>query len=109
MKKAVHFGGGNIGRGFIGEILHDNDFSITFIDVNESMIDALNQDNGYTIEIGDIKALAEKINTLLDDKDKIKTMGKNLFKDVKENFSSEPMAKRHVEIYNEILNNVEEK
>lgn len=64
--------------------------------------------NGYTIDIGDIDALAEKINHLLDNNDKIKIMGENLFNDVKENFSSEPMARRHVEIYNEIINNVEE-
>ena len=64
MKQAVHFGGGNIGRGFIGEILHDNDFSITFIDVNESMIDALNQDNGYTIEIYGSGITTKEINNV---------------------------------------------
>lgn len=65
--------------------------------------------NGYMIEIGDSESLAEKFNDLLDHKEKIKIMGENLFKDVKDHFSSEPMAKRHVEIYNEILNRVEVK
>ncbi|ASL78683.1 mannitol-1-phosphate 5-dehydrogenase [Lactiplantibacillus plantarum] len=47
----VHFGAGNIGRGFIGETLADNGFKITFVDVNDTLIDELNKRNGYTIEL----------------------------------------------------------
>ncbi|MBY5021940.1 mannitol-1-phosphate 5-dehydrogenase [Streptococcus suis] len=53
MKQAVHFGAGNIGRGFIGEILFENDFEIAFVDVNETIIDALNQRHAYEIEIAE--------------------------------------------------------
>lgn len=53
MKKAVHFGAGNIGRGFIGEILFKNDFEITFIDVNAALIDQLNQQREYEIVLAD--------------------------------------------------------
>ncbi|MBF0786330.1 MULTISPECIES: mannitol-1-phosphate 5-dehydrogenase [unclassified Streptococcus] len=53
MKKAVHFGAGNIGRGFIGEILFENGFEIAFVDVNEQIIDALNERGSYEIEIAE--------------------------------------------------------
>ncbi|TWT12278.1 mannitol-1-phosphate 5-dehydrogenase [Streptococcus sp. sy004] len=53
MKKAVHFGAGNIGRGFIGEILFENGFEIAFVDVNEKIIDALNVRGTYEIEVAE--------------------------------------------------------
>ena len=53
MSKAVHFGAGNIGRGFIGEILFENGFHIDFVDVNERIIDALQEKKAYEIEIAE--------------------------------------------------------
>ncbi len=51
MKQALHFGAGNIGRGFIGEILFNNGFAVTFVDVNDTLIKALNDRHCYSIEI----------------------------------------------------------
>ncbi|MCA0987601.1 mannitol-1-phosphate 5-dehydrogenase [Guptibacillus algicola] len=48
---AVHFGAGNIGRGFIGKLLSQSGYDVCFVDINETVIDALNQQKQYTVEI----------------------------------------------------------
>jgi len=53
-KKAVHFGGGNIGRGFVAEFLHNSGYEVVFIDVMDKVIEALQQTPHYTVtEIGE--------------------------------------------------------
>ena len=53
MKKAVHFGAGNIGRGFIGLLLSLSDYEVVFIDVDDDVISKLNQKNSYQVlEVG---------------------------------------------------------
>lgn len=51
--KAVHFGAGNIGRGFIGDLLYDSGFSTTFIEVNADIVERMNKQNSYDIYIID--------------------------------------------------------
>lgn len=48
--KAVHFGAGNIGRGFIGLLLRQSNFDLTFADVSDVLIDELKRRNAYTVE-----------------------------------------------------------
>ena len=53
MKQAIQIGAGNIGRGFIGALLSQAGWHVTFADVVEPIIDALNRDHGYTVHILD--------------------------------------------------------
>ncbi|MBM7606192.1 mannitol-1-phosphate 5-dehydrogenase [Metabacillus crassostreae] len=47
--KATHFGAGNIGRGFIGLLLHQSGYHVEFVDVNEALIDELNKEKSYRV------------------------------------------------------------
>jgi len=52
--KAIHFGAGNIGRGFVGLLLHDAGYEVVFADVNASLIDQLNSASSYEVhEVGE--------------------------------------------------------
>jgi len=53
MKKLVQFGAGNIGRSFIGQLFSRAGYEIVFVDVDETVIQALNEKRSYTVEIRD--------------------------------------------------------
>ena len=51
MKKAVHFGAGNIGRGFIGLLLSKAGYHVTFVDVAAPLVDDINNLGKYNVQI----------------------------------------------------------
>lgn len=52
--KAVHFGAGNIGRGFVGLLLHNAGYEIVFADVAEALINELAAAESYDVhEVGE--------------------------------------------------------
>lgn len=50
---ALHFGAGNIGRGFIGALLHHSGYDVVFADVNDTMVSLLNEKKEYTVELAE--------------------------------------------------------
>ncbi|MEW9670448.1 mannitol-1-phosphate 5-dehydrogenase [Ammoniphilus sp. 3BR4] len=92
---AVHFGAGNIGRGFIGQLLHQAGYEVCFIDVNQELVDEINRRNEYTIVLADkeqdtisikgVRALngnhEEEVSKLISDADLVTTaVGPNILK-----------------------------
>ncbi|TGZ78449.1 hypothetical protein EX30DRAFT_343172 [Ascodesmis nigricans] len=61
---AVHFGAGNIGRGFIGALLSKSGYHVTFADIADPLIDALNKYHSYDIQILDVDKRTEQITNV---------------------------------------------
>lgn len=49
--KALHFGAGNIGRGFIGLLLSQSGYEVIFSDVNETLVTELQKKGTYTVTL----------------------------------------------------------
>ncbi|HHT66267.1 MAG TPA: mannitol dehydrogenase [Clostridiales bacterium] len=51
MKKAVMYGAGNIGRGFIGKVFSESGYEVCFLDIDKRIINAFNKDREYDVKI----------------------------------------------------------
>ena len=51
MKKAVVYGSGKIGRGFIGKIFAESGYRVCFLDRIQALVDGLNAAGAYTVRI----------------------------------------------------------
>lgn len=64
MKKAIQFGAGNIGRGFIGAVLSQAGYQVTFADVVASLIDQINERKEYTVRVTDTNSYDIRISNI---------------------------------------------
>ncbi|KAJ6480863.1 mannitol-1-phosphate 5-dehydrogenase [Mycena sanguinolenta] len=51
--RAIHFGAGNIGRGFIAPLLSKSGYHVVFTDVDKELIDTINEEKEYSVYILD--------------------------------------------------------
>ena len=86
-KTALHFGAGNIGRGFITPILQENGYEVALVDVDSDLVNKLNKDQEYSvnfigsskesIKVSNIKALnlsdSSEIQSLINNCDFVST------------------------------------
>ena len=49
--KAIMYGAGNIGRGFIGKRFSLSGWNVTFVDINEAVVEQLKKDGGYPVYV----------------------------------------------------------
>jgi len=59
---AVHFGAGNIGRGFVGLLLHRAGYRLVFADVVDQLIDALNGTPSYLVKEVGLESATERVD-----------------------------------------------
>ncbi|MFD0051848.1 mannitol-1-phosphate 5-dehydrogenase [Actinomycetes bacterium NPDC127524] len=64
MKNAVHFGAGNIGRGFIGALFSQSGYHVTFVDIAEGIINQLNEEKRYTVKLATEEGQSEVIENV---------------------------------------------
>lgn len=53
MQQAVMYGAGNVGRGFLAQLFSESGYQVTFVDIDEPLIAALNARGSYTIRLVD--------------------------------------------------------
>ena len=61
--QAVHFGAGNIGRGFIGALLAESGYFVAFADVDKNLVEELNTHNSYEVHLLSDKEQTEEIHS----------------------------------------------
>ncbi|NLG49770.1 MAG: mannitol-1-phosphate 5-dehydrogenase [Chloroflexi bacterium] len=50
-QQAVILGAGNVGRGFLGQLFSESGYNVTFVDIDQPLIEALRSRGSYTIRL----------------------------------------------------------
>lgn len=85
VKQTVHFGAGNIGRGFIGALFSQSGYHVTFVDIAEQVINKLNEEGRYEVKLATETKETETIehvsglNNLHQEGEVIETIGQSTY------------------------------
>ena len=63
-KLALHFGAGNIGRGFIAPVLKENNYDVIFVDVDKGLINKIKKEKHFDIKLIESKNLYKSIENI---------------------------------------------
>ncbi|WP_110954694.1 mannitol-1-phosphate 5-dehydrogenase [Anaerosinus massiliensis] len=61
---AVHYGAGNIGRGFIGQLLYQAGYEVCFVDVNQELVEEINAKKEYTVMLASEEKTASVVKNV---------------------------------------------
>jgi mannitol-1-phosphate 5-dehydrogenase len=61
MPKAVQFGAGNIGRGFVGQLYSESGYEVVYVDVDDRLINSLNARGSYPLRLVDSGGAVENL------------------------------------------------
>jgi mannitol-1-phosphate 5-dehydrogenase len=68
VRKAVQFGAGNIGRGFIGQLFSRSGYEVAFVEVDTKIVDAMNSARRYPLRVvsdtGDSETYVDNIRAV---------------------------------------------
>jgi mannitol-1-phosphate 5-dehydrogenase len=68
VKKAVQFGAGSIGRGFIGQLFSLSGYEVAFVEVDAKIVDAMNVGRRYPVRVvgesGDTETYVERVRAV---------------------------------------------
>jgi mannitol-1-phosphate 5-dehydrogenase len=68
VKRAVQFGAGNIGRGFIGQLLSSSGYEVVFAEVDPTIVAAMNASRRYPLRVvsdaGDRESYVENVRAV---------------------------------------------
>lgn len=53
LKSAAVFGAGMVGRGFLGQLLSESGYQVTFVDIDRELVEAINAQGGYRLRLVD--------------------------------------------------------
>ena len=61
MKKAIIWGAGRIGRGFVADLLHEGGYFIDFVDIDKALVDMMNKNGAYSIFKADASGIRREV------------------------------------------------